>query len=108
MVCNGCQNPYAYKVQVFQTETGSFAECCDRCGGFQASGTVDVYYPYGSGVHTEENIADPKTGQPIPFSSKREKWEAMRKAGVHEAADSHHGARPRSDMHSSSRKKYFI
>lgn len=66
----------------------------------------DVYYGYGSGTHTEENIADPKTGEPIPFWDKASKRDAMRRAGVIEAGDRVHGAR-NEDMVPKNRKKYI-
>lgn len=66
----------------------------------------DVYYGYGSGIHTEENIADPKTGEPIPFYDKTSKRAAMRQAGVIEAGDRIHGAR-NEDMVPQNRKKYI-
>ena len=68
--------------------------------------TPDVYYGYGSGTHSEENIADPKTGEPIPFWDKSSKRDAMRRAGVREAGDKIHGAR-NEDMIPQKRKKYF-
>lgn len=70
----------------------------------------DVFYGYGSGTHTEENIAypngHPQAGKPIPFSSPREKAEAMKIAGVREAGDRVKGMR-REDMTPQKRKKYF-
>jgi hypothetical protein len=66
----------------------------------------DVYYGYGSGIHSEENIADPKTGEPIPFWDKTSKREAMRRAGVMECGDRVHGAR-NDDMTQEKRKKYI-
>jgi hypothetical protein len=66
---------------------------CDCCHNGTSASKPDVWYGYGSGTHTEENICDPKTGNPIPFSSPRGKLEAMRKAGVVEAGDKFHGAR---------------
>ena len=64
----------------------------------------DVWYGYGSGIQTEENIADPKTGKPIPFYDKQSKAAAMRIAGVEEAGDRKHGARNEYHLH---RKTYF-
>jgi hypothetical protein len=68
---------------------------CSECMS-PAGGVPDVWYGYGSGTHTEENIAyphgHPQAGQPIPFSSRRSKQEAMRIAGVQEAGDKVHGA----------------
>lgn len=71
----------------------SMKKICSDCYSGKVSGMKDVYYGYGSGTHTEENICDPVSGQPIPFSSKRGKWEAMQKAGVVEAGDKFRGAR---------------
>lgn len=72
----------------------------------RGKGMPDVYYGYGSGTHSEENIADPQTGEPIPFWDKASKREAMRRAGVIEAGDRVHGAR-NEDMHPSKRKTYI-
>lgn len=74
-------------------DTLKYERLCTDCHKGPSKGIKDVYYGYGSGTHTEENICDPKTGQPIPFSSKQGKWEAMQKAGVREAGDPIHGAR---------------
>ena len=70
-----------------------YDKTCSDCWNGKCPGVPDVWYGYGSGTHVEENIADPATGQPIPFSSKQGKWEAMKKAGVVEAGDKVHGAR---------------
>lgn len=76
----------------------------------KSSGVPDVWYGYGSGVHTEENIAyphgHPKAGEPIPFHDKRSKKAAMDLAGVREAGDRVHGYR-NEDMVPKNRKKYF-
>jgi hypothetical protein len=63
----------------------------------------DAWYGYGSGVHSEENIADPKTGQPIPFYDKHSKAAAMKMAGVREVGDKIHGSRNETGK----RKTYF-
>lgn len=69
---------------------------CRSCRKAPMSAIPDVAYPYGSGTHTEENIAypngHPRAGQPIPFWSKKSKAEAMKLAGVREAGDRKHGA----------------
>ena len=75
-----------------------------RTGGV---GVPDVWYGYGSGIHSEENIADPQTGEPIPFWDKTSKRAAMRRAGVREAGDRVHGAR-NEDMTPGKRKSYFV
>lgn len=83
--------------------TEGLLKFCRMCVSNKAS-IPDVWYGYGSGVHSEENIADPKTGQPIPFWDKKSKAEAMKKAGVRESGDKVHGAR----LDSHTRRKYFI
>ena len=84
---------------------------CSSCVSGATSASPDVYYGYGSGTHTEENIAypngHPQAGQPIPFSSKREKLWAMKQAGVYEAGDRIRGVR-NEDMTAQKRRKYFI
>lgn len=79
--------------EALQNATFKYEKLCKECHQGPSKGVKDVYYGYGSGTHTEENICDPKTGQPIPFSSKQGKWDAMQKAGVREAGDRIHGAR---------------
>lgn len=80
---------------------------CRSCWDGRNASVPDVYYGYGSGTHTEENIAypngHPQAGQPIPFSSRSSKKAAMDLAGVREAGDAKHGytARPEG------RKTYF-
>ena len=90
---------------------GKARRYCSGCVSGATSASPDVYYGYGSGTHSEENIAypngHPQAGQPIPFSSKREKMWAMRQAGVHEAGDRVKGMR-REDMVPQNRKKYFL
>lgn len=66
---------------------------CSDCHTGKQAGIPDVWYGYGSGTHTEENICDPQTGQPIPFHDKTSKLAAMRRAGVREAGDRKHGSR---------------
>lgn len=89
-VCNSEQTVF------FKAELDRVVAWCRECSKRPYSATVDVAYPYGSGTHTEENIAYPsgheKQGEPIPFSSKRGKLEAMKIAGVRESGDRIHGA----------------
>jgi len=105
MKCENCGNQSAHIWRV--TYIGNERiERCNGCSDIKAAANPDVWYGYGSGTHTEENIADPKTGQPIPFSSKREKADAMRRAGVREVGDKVKGYR-REDMVPQNRRKYF-
>lgn len=69
---------------------------CKQCVRGETVSTPDVYFGKGyinGAVNYEENIADPKTGKPIPFYDKQSKAAAMRQAGVQEAGDRVHGAR---------------
>ncbi len=78
-----------------------FFRYCTRCVSGSAA-VPDVFIGKTSGdVMTEENIADPATGQPIPFWDKKSKLAAMRKADVREAGDRVHGARVESFKHRS-------
>ena len=70
-----------------------FEKLCSDCFDGKLAKISDVFYGYGSGEHTEENICNPETGKPIPFSSREGKAAAMREAGVREAGDMVHGAR---------------
>lgn len=78
--------------RIVTSDTGRFDKYCSDCVK-GITGVKDVWYGYGSGTHIEENICDPATGNPIPFSSKSEKYAAMQKAGVVEAGDRIHGSR---------------
>lgn len=105
MTCNGCGSDRAAVLHGWwNNEKNTISYCCDICSKISTQATPDVWYGYGSGTHTEENIADPTTGKPIPFSSKREKMEAMKKAGVREVGDKVHGTRNESHLN---RKTYF-
>lgn len=83
---------------------------CHGCKGAGFTAIPDVWYGYGSGEHSEENIAypngHPQAGQPIPFHDKRSKAMAMKIAGVREAGDRIRGVR-NEDMVPQNRKKYF-
>lgn len=103
MACRGCGNAEAVRTKTTYTLSG-LTEVCDKCSPAKISGyLVDVWYGYGSGEHTEENICYPKghekEGQPIPFSSRQGKAEAMKIAGIREAGDRKHGARNESHLH---------
>lgn len=105
MECSGCGNKDAHKVRMVFV-SGEKYESCNACDVSSSSSPLnpDISYLYGSGTYTEENICDPQTLRPIPFSSKREKWEAMKRAGVREMGDKKHGARIE---HGNTGKKYF-
>jgi hypothetical protein len=105
--CSGCDKSFdEVSLKRMVIDNGETFKWCRDCCSPSMTAIPDVWYGYGSGTHTEENIADPKTGKPIPFSSKREKAEAMKIAGVKEAGDRVKGYR-REDMVPQNRKKYF-
>lgn len=83
---------------------------CKQCVRGEAGGVPDVYFgkEYINGaVNYEENIADPKTGKPIPFYDKQSKAAAMRQAGIQEAGDRKHGARNEETL-KAGKTKYFV
>ena len=77
---------------------------CRACHTGTNTCVPDVWYGYGSGIHTEENICDPQTGKPIPFYDKQSKAAAMKIAGVREAGDRKHGMRNEDSL---KRRTYF-
>ncbi len=107
-VCGHCEKPIDEKVKitVMKKEAPALLPTTVIRGG----ATPDVWYGYGSGVHSEENIAYPRghpnEGQPIPFYDKSSKAAAMKLAGVHEAGDRIRGARDES-MVPKNRKTYI-
>ncbi len=110
--CSSCNKSFDdVSLQRMVIDDGNIYKYCRNCCSPTLTAIPDVYYGYGSGTHKEENIAypngHPQAGQPIPFSSKREKAEAMRIAGVREAGDRKRGQR-RDDMTPQKRKTYFL
>lgn len=101
--CSACrvfENLVFYAID----EHGHLSALCGSCRKGAAKGSPDVYFnPKDGAVQREENIADPKTGEPIPFFDKRSKAEAMRRAGVREAGD--RGPRQATQI---GKTKYFI
>lgn len=84
--CTGCGNPNPYK-----TVSGNGWEYCDRCGDMPSVGVADVYWD-GSPEHGLAD--DPKTGQPMVFSSRGEKARYLRDNNLIEAGDKVRGAPP--------------
>lgn len=95
--CYGCGKPdgevrFRKGICTADPECIMFWYCMD-CNKGKQVGVPDVWYGYGSGVQTDENICNPETGQPIPFYDKTSKAAAMKQAGVVEAGDRFHGGR---------------
>lgn len=110
--CNACNASFdTVSLRRVTTSPHGLLRFCTNCVSGATPVKPDVYYGYGSGTHSEENIAypngHPQAGKPIPFSSAREKAAAMKIAGVHEAGDRVKGMR-REDMVPQNRKKYFL
>lgn len=108
MKCNTCGTDVAARVRAWFDSSGTFRESCDVCDKIPPVWLPDVYLggPGGS-VQTDEQLCNPKTGEPIPFSTKREKAAVMRMLNLRQAdcAERQHGSRNESHLH---RKKYFI
>lgn len=86
------------------TAKGEYLRYCNDCVNGNTAVLRDVFIGNSAGgVMYEENIADPKTGQPIPFYDKASKLAAMKQAGVREAGDRVHGER----VEHFKRKTYF-
>lgn len=90
--CKSCGNKENKSLYIVTAKNEDIVYCRD-CRSGTAKAPPDVYYGHGSGVQYEENIADRKTGKPIPFYDKTSKAAAMKQAMVQEAGDKVHGAR---------------
>ena len=89
--CRGCGSTTSYMTRTY--EDGS--EICDQCTAIRPTGVPDIYLGSRGGLQTDENLCDRKTGEPIPFSTKREKKAIMDKLKLvqHPSAERTHGAR---------------
>jgi len=98
--CRGCGSTTSYMTRTY--EDGS--EICDQCSQIRPSGLPDIYLGGHGGTQTDENLCDKKTGQPIPFSTKKEKKAIMDKLKYrqHPSAERTHGAR--NEKHLKNRK----
>lgn len=106
MHCNSCNSDVAARIRIGFDEKGNRWEYCDVCANVPAVSTHDdVYFKSNGAVQTDENLCDPKTGVPIPFSTKGEKAAIMKRLNIrqHESAERHHGAR----IEPITRKTYF-
>jgi hypothetical protein len=107
MHCNTCNTTAAARIKIGYDKTGNKYEICDLCSNVAPVWLPDVYLEGNGGIQTNENLCNPKTGEPIPYSTKREKAAIMKMLKVREAdsAGHQHGARNESHLH---RKTYFI
>ena len=99
-ICESCNSKTSRTLTTYLKD-GTVSHSCDHCSTSSFYGVPDVTMgPYG-GLQTCEHISDPKSGKPIPFSSKRTKMEAMKQAGVQQAASAerHHGYRNEKHLH---------
>lgn len=97
MKCNTCGSDTAAIIRIrFDRELGKL-EQCDRCSSVCArdGAQPDVSLISKGGLQTDMNLCDPKTREPIPFSSKREKAAIMKRLHIRQAlsAERHHGSR---------------
>lgn len=93
MHCDGCGSDKAIALR--RSETTGFS--CDQCSQINVNSTSqpDVYLGKGGGLQTCEHLCDPKTGIPIPYSSKKEKKAIMDRLHLvqHPSAERQHGYR---------------
>jgi hypothetical protein len=101
--CGACGNEKAYHVQIKFTKKDGKLESCDRCGASSLPANYDVYLGTKGGIQREENLADPETGHPIPYTTKAEKAAIMKRLGLKESGDKVGGAR-----NINKRRTYFI
>lgn len=103
MKCDGCGSDKAARVQISYIE-GKKWERCDNCAHVPPVWMPDVYLGSKGGIQTDENLCD-SNGNPIPFSSKREKAAIMSMLKVRQAnsAEKQHGSR-----NETKRRTYFI
>jgi len=97
MKCNGCKSDVAARVRMgIDKETGKLWEVCDICSKIPPVWLPDVFLggPGGT-VRTDEQLCNPDTGVPIPFSTRREKAAVMNMLNLRQAdcAERQHGAR---------------
>lgn len=108
--CYRCTKPVVtenlWKIRIDE-KNRVFYYCRDCKTG--VGGIPDVYFGSKGGIQTEENIADPETGEPIPFWSKASKKAAMDRAGVREGGDiSIHGTNRNGDPILTRGRKHFV
>lgn len=71
-------------------EGESLSDWCSECPqAFQATPVHDVYFT-GEGTHY--GIYNPETGEPVYITSRAHKAYEMKKQGLQEAGDRHHGS----------------
>lgn len=107
MKCNGCGFDKAAVIRIGYTD-GVRWEICDKCSSLKTAAMPDIYFGNQSGIQTDENLCG-SDGNPIPFSSKREKATIMKHLGLRQAdcAERHHGSRNESHLNVG-KTKYFI
>ncbi len=93
-LCDNCgaESHHFYRV-CFTLKGERYSECSECSNRATPSLSPDVYFDKSKGAfQTDPNLCDRRTG-PIPFSSKREKAQIMKRLGVREAGDKEHGSR---------------
>lgn len=108
--CGKPSNTADLRMAVAPGDGGPLQRYCKDCITSNGKAAPDVYFgkEYINGaLNYEENIADPKTGKPIPFYDKTSKAAAMKQAEVIECGDRKHGAR-NEDTLRAGKTKYFL
>ena len=108
MKCESCGTTLAARIRIGYYE-GVRSEYCDICGDAPSVWLPDVSLSYPAEFKNGHEFKDPnltnKVGEPIPFSSKREKAVIMKMLNLKERGDRYKGFRNEEYLH---RKKYFI
>jgi len=105
--CVNCGSTLHHTVSIRYVD-GQKVERCSDCERIPMQTTYDdVYLGPGSGMKTDPNLCDKKTGQEIPFYTKQDKAIVMKQLGLRQAlsAERVHGHRNEDYLH---RKKYFV
>ena len=89
--CNSCGRQ-AHHIRVKYVENKKI-DVCNNCERLTYPRVYDCFIGGRGEVQYQENIADPKTGNPIPFSTKRQKAAILKRLNITEAGDRKHGAR---------------
>lgn len=104
MHCNNCNTDLAARVRIIiDAKTNEKYEMCDICSNTPPVWMPDVYLGKDGGIQTNEQLCNPKTGEPIPYQTKREKAAIMNMLKVRESGDHEHGSR-----NETKRRTYFI
>lgn len=89
--CPTCQSTlYSRQMAVYPPDAPAIW-MCSECSKLPSFWLPDVFLEGRGGDRSNEHLADPKTGQPLPYNSKRQKAVILKQLGVREGGDARHG-----------------